>query len=787
MADEQLIKPRELPAVSVVYADDAIMVDDGVIVGKATPGQIVDAGAPVASEAEAIAGTDNTKRITPLNLKQVLDDTTAPAVTRAQAWAESPDMPDPALPDSKSAKTWAGEAENSADDALNYADMASRYATESPQSWDDFALFDGYADGKVVLFNGVQFERDTAADIPGLPAGAGWRPFGAISPEHFGAIGDGVADDTQPLRDAFSWAGASGTKLVSLGDIYRTTGSIDHEGSIDADMTASEVFADFSGVPFILKDFEPAGPYALTEDYTPGSASIKVSGLPAPLGEGKRIRLFSLACDPANRETGDDQAYRTAEFAYTTTGSTGDEIVLSAPLRFTEGVWSAARVPAYTIDRGARVYVMADASDVNFQSPLIRRPIDIANLGRAISVMYHAYPKIQANVANGHGGGVYLGGTDCAMVFAPKIRNLTDNSGAGALGYGVSDAGHRTQVFGGGVVRSRHGYTTSESTTSTAPLVGSIMTTGRIVGATLIGFSTAAGTTAGIDTHSGSEGAVMVAPTTLGSSSGGIGLRGRGVRLIAPVADNCERGVQLFSEQNDGAWLAGDLRSDYTSAYISDATVSARTALLVVTAADGVLSGTGLWRTGDSRAIQLQSGSLTFTGTHKLVIDGSLPRANCGAIDISVAAVAPATPFTTGDVIVEGTLEIDASQVTSASFYGARILTNGRLIVRGVLRLIVPAGASIIGGGGRITCEGNGVIEFAQPGTTGIPESLTTRDVRAVNLLDQSTMGTRWGVSAATALPVNNQMGFEVVSNTVLRVKLRGSDGVTRSTTLTLT
>lgn len=133
MADEQLIKPRELPAATTVFSDDAIMTDDGVTVGKATPVQIVNAGAPVPTEAEAIAGTDNSKRMTPLTVKQVLDSVTAPSVLRAQAWAESDSPPNPGIPSSMSAKSWAAEAERLGSEQADRAEAAAAQA----------ALYDG--------------------------------------------------------------------------------------------------------------------------------------------------------------------------------------------------------------------------------------------------------------------------------------------------------------------------------------------------------------------------------------------------------------------------------------------------------------------------------------------------------------------------------------------------------------------------------------------------------------------------------------------------------------------
>ena len=99
-----LIRPRDLPAASQSYADDAMVSDDGVTVQRVTPVQIVNAGAPVPSEAVATAGTDNTARMTPL--------------------------------------------------------MVHMVSKQNPTSWADFSRFLVAPDGSVVAFNGVQFARD---------------------------------------------------------------------------------------------------------------------------------------------------------------------------------------------------------------------------------------------------------------------------------------------------------------------------------------------------------------------------------------------------------------------------------------------------------------------------------------------------------------------------------------------------------------------------------------------------------------------------------------------------
>lgn len=66
------IRPDDLPAASTVSNTDAFVVDRGSAVQKATPSQIVDAAIPLASQAEAEAGTDNAKRVTPLRVAQAI-------------------------------------------------------------------------------------------------------------------------------------------------------------------------------------------------------------------------------------------------------------------------------------------------------------------------------------------------------------------------------------------------------------------------------------------------------------------------------------------------------------------------------------------------------------------------------------------------------------------------------------------------------------------------------------------------------------------------------------------
>lgn len=69
------IRPQDLSPVDggIVNPDAAIIADVGYGVRRATPAQVVDAGAPVSSQAEAEAGVVNNGRMTALRVKQAID------------------------------------------------------------------------------------------------------------------------------------------------------------------------------------------------------------------------------------------------------------------------------------------------------------------------------------------------------------------------------------------------------------------------------------------------------------------------------------------------------------------------------------------------------------------------------------------------------------------------------------------------------------------------------------------------------------------------------------------
>lgn len=82
MANE-IIRPFDLPNRPAPVSTEKIPVDNGTLVGGATIQAIVESGRPAASQAEAEAGTNAVKAMTPLTTKQAVDFIATPLISAA--------------------------------------------------------------------------------------------------------------------------------------------------------------------------------------------------------------------------------------------------------------------------------------------------------------------------------------------------------------------------------------------------------------------------------------------------------------------------------------------------------------------------------------------------------------------------------------------------------------------------------------------------------------------------------------------------------------------------------
>lgn len=86
------IRPSELPAAASVADTAALVIDTGAMVEKATPLQVVDGAIPLASQAEAEAGANNTKRVTPLRVAQAIEALATTPIYTAFAQADGGEL-----------------------------------------------------------------------------------------------------------------------------------------------------------------------------------------------------------------------------------------------------------------------------------------------------------------------------------------------------------------------------------------------------------------------------------------------------------------------------------------------------------------------------------------------------------------------------------------------------------------------------------------------------------------------------------------------------------------------
>lgn len=116
MAEERpVVRPDALSPTGEVNPGAAIIVDQGATVNKATPLQVVDAAIPLATQAEAEAGDDNAKRVTPLRVKQAID---AQALSREFISSNDP---------GEGASAIGMEGAGSVQDAINVSDDLSTF------------------------------------------------------------------------------------------------------------------------------------------------------------------------------------------------------------------------------------------------------------------------------------------------------------------------------------------------------------------------------------------------------------------------------------------------------------------------------------------------------------------------------------------------------------------------------------------------------------------------------------------------------------------------------------
>ena len=634
-----IVRPSELDAAATVVDSDAILIDTGLVLQKATASQIVDAGRPNASEAEALAGTDNFLRMSPLRVKQAIDNS---------------------------------DIAVGVDEAIAEAKAA--------------------AASVLVLGRSLESFRETGFT------------------------------DTQAWQAAVTWAeGEAGRSVLAApGAVYTLAATI---------VGAGAVRIVSNGARFVMNEdlpaFEffnpPRGPYALTANYG-GSTTLTVADTGTAFAPGTKIKIISNALDRTNRDEGAAaSAYRTTDWAVVGVGSTATSIVLQRPLTNTVGIVSGSRVPAYTTALGARVIALSPA-ELSLEDMDISYTPGQSWTASAVSVIGYDAPRIsRMKLSTIYGSGLATTGCYRASI---DLANVND-----AVVYGIADQGSFGTVVNTPTANNtRHGFTTVASTATTGSTVRTLLAAGITPSGTVInGIGTNNPLEASWDTHHDARDWSFINCTSIGGASWGANARGRNINFLNHTVRNCGRGIISLTEFDnaDGApYTNGKLAEDMTSAVATNPDVECDLEVFQASSAFLTVTG-GRSSTKFNRGIRVLGGDVTLEGTHRMVVGAGSTEAGAGFIEMSDAAAGLATAFTGGcklRVAAGADWTIDARNASvGAGGIGVKMEANCTLIVRGILRLQLPPGATLFSALGTIVTEGSGVIYCSNDiGTTNI-------------------------------------------------------------------
>ena len=354
-----------------------------------------------------------------------------------------------------------------------------------------------------------------------------------VSPEQFGATGDGGADDTGAIQSMMSFAIAN-RKSISGGGIYRVTAPIDVNvfDTQVLDIKSLHVFSDVDGEVSTLRiTVPPTGIYDvqqlddvvlnLSNDLPPSAQSFPCVRVRLPAGHSvTKDALCKLVCDdPIPQQDGEPRFKGEGVYIVHVDGN---DVYTSARLRNSFG--TNTRLVHY--NKNARVSL----NNLYFESDL-QTNIDNARRVTYLRIKGAVAPSITQFRAR-RVTSVALLLQSCIGPFLSHCyihagRNLPDS--LIIPGYGIQDTGCEFGIYN--VIHGqnlRHTFTTVAATTD----VDDVFTYGESYGFIVANSSDFASSSAGFDTHAGSQSGcfynIVTSSPYIGESSAQSGIQLRG-------------------------------------------------------------------------------------------------------------------------------------------------------------------------------------------------------------------------------------------------------------------
>jgi hypothetical protein len=499
---------------------------------------------------------------------------------------------------------------------------------------------------------------------------------GVLNVKAFGAVGDGVTDDTLAIQAALT-ASAGKTLLFPPGR-YVNTGVSLIGSSISIVGYGATLLQSANAAQITLRgtwdtvaiSAITATTYALDGSNSAACSRITVASLPSGLAVGDTVRIVADDAIPGCRPASGSNVARVGE--YGTVGAiVGTDVYLTGLLLDTYTTnprFSRSLSPSFSVQGLAfEADVAGDAAEWTAPQILVRAA--------------HSPVLRDLRCVRGYGAFITLVGCRDYVVDNIRVDFLTNDVANNQFGYGVNDV----SCTGGRVTNSsfnvcRHGFTTNVDAVAAG---GAVEYFGRCIGGRIVDCVGIGSNSTTFDTHLGCYDYQFINCRAQQSSFHGFQARGQKVQFIGCVADRCAGYSYYVSDEAVVGAITTDVRLEHSFAHAATNRalfIDAASAKVTVwggeyTASGGVndqmvqVSDTAILRLGGGVRFNFSTASATgrifdINAVGTIIVDGDViadMSAMSGGVDSKVALFRAAGATLTGN----GRLAVVRSPLTA--------------------------------------------------------------------------------------------------------------------------
>jgi hypothetical protein len=491
-----------------------------------------------------------------------------------------------------------------------------------------------------------------------------------VSVKDFGAVGNGVANDTAAIQAALTYAvSMSNSKVVFPSGKYKCNAVLGSFTGSNVEIDLQNSTLDFSGLS--LAEIGPllqfTGTYdaavALTSNAVAGDKTISAAS--SGFATGDMVRIYSNSIwDPTRTST------RSGELTF----------VESVPNGTSLNITTETQV-GYTTADSATVQKITPVKNVVIRNGIIIGP---SGNDEILGLRIRAGSAcLIENIRSYDIDKVHVQLTDCVFSKVTKCHFEQSNHSAQAYGVSFADACQDCTAVDNSFVDVRHSLSTNNNTTTSYGITRRILFSNNVVSDS----AQATGLTGGdaIDTHAGAEDIFIIGNTVNSSSNYGVNFEARTGSVSNNFIKNTASGGIYINPRaasagtitvNDNTLLSiGDETSEYgifvtaQTADIVNCTISGNR---VISFAQPIrVTGQSGFKTirtvVSSNAIQKQSSSTIISGIEVTVANNASVTGN----SVSAGAVGIILTDCNSSVICGNSVEI--TNTSGSSGYGVRL------------------------------------------------------------------------------------------------------------------